>query len=195
MKRLILLAVLTSAAALAASRSETTTYVDGNITGVSPNSGGTLVFSDEKAMFFRTGLSNVAVPYSGISKVELGAVKETSHDVPLYKVWALHKRFNGSNKTETQLLIVNFKNEEGEDKAMTLELAKPAVDTVLSTLETRTGKTFVARHAQPKTAAAGEAAQTKNPDAWWGDDYWKTTRNADKWGKPSSKDSAGKNQQ
>src|SRR5258707_8715749 len=128
MKRLTLLAVLTSASALAASRSESTTYVDGNLTGVSPNTGGTLLFSDDKAMYFRTGLSNVPVPYAGISKVELGAVKETSHDVPLYKVWALHKRFSGGNKTETRLVIVDFKNEEGEDKSMTLELARTAVD-------------------------------------------------------------------
>jgi len=195
MKRLLVLAVLTSAAALAASRAETTTYVDGNLTGVSPNTGGTLLFPDENAMYFRTGLSNVAVPYSGISKVELGAVKETSHDVPLYKVWAIHKRFNGGNKTETQLLILAFKNDEGEDKTMTLELAEPAVANVLAAIDNRTGKTWVEKtqvassksSGKKKPAKEGAEAKTapeeKPADGWWGDSVWKTTRNADKWNK------------
>jgi hypothetical protein len=195
MKRLILLAVLSTAAAFAASRAETTTYVDGNLTGVSPNTGGTLLLSEEKAMYFRTGLSNVVVPYEGISKVELGAVKETSHGVPLYKVWALHKRFAGGNKTETQLLIVGFKNEDGEEKSMTLELAQSAASSVVSTLQERTGKTFVAAtNKAPATQAKADASKSgaksdgSKADAWWGDDYWKTTRNADKWNK-----SAGSN--
>ncbi len=178
MKRLTLIAVLTAAAALAQSHSETTTYVDGNLKGVAPNTGGTLVFAEDKAMYFRTGLENVAVPYSGISSVDLGAVKETSHNAPLYKVWAIHKRFNGGNKTETQLLIVNFKNVEGEEKSMTLELAKQSVDGVLATIERETGKTWIAK-AQPKKTGAKEA-EARNSD-WWGDEYWKTTRNADKW--------------
>jgi len=191
MKRLTLLAILATAAAFAASNSETATYVDGNVAGVSPNTGGTLTFSDEKAMIFRTGLSNVPVPYSGISNVELGAVKETSHDVPFYKVWQLHKRFSGGNKTETQLLIVSFKNEDGEDKSMTLELAQPAVTGVLATIEEHTGKTYVARsQGSPKhgPAKATNQATSDDKNAWWGDDYWKTTRNADKWNK-----SAGSN--
>jgi hypothetical protein len=191
MKRLTLLAVLASAAAFAASQAESTTYIDGNLTGISPNTGGTLLFSDETAMYFRTGLTNVPVPYSGISKVELGAVKETSHDVPLYKVWALHKRFSGGNKSETQLLIVSFKTEDGEDKSMTLELAQPAVGHVVSTLEDRTGKSFAApkksQSASKKPAAAKQADEAKNADAWWGDDYWKTNRNSDKWSKPDPK--------
>lgn len=190
MKRLITLAVLSSAAALAASQAETTTYVDGNLTGVAPNTGGTLLFSEDKAMYLRTGLSNVAVPYSGINKVELGAVKETSHDVPLYKVWQLHKRFTGGNKSETQLLIVSFKNDDGEDKSMTLELDRASVRNVLATIDDRTGKTWVekksetaSRHKKPVTETAGTNTAKKDSSAWWGDDFWRTTRNTDKWNK------------
>ena len=190
MKSFALLAVF-SMAAFAASHSETTTYVDGNVKGVSPNTGGTLVLSDEKTMVFRTGLANVEVPYEGISKVELGAVKETSHDVPLYKVWQLHKRFSGGNKTETQLLIVGFKNGDGEEQSMTLELAEGAMKGVVSTLEQRTGKSFGPEKQAAKTAPAKGASQAKNApknsnDAWWGDDYWKTTRNTDKWNKSTN---------
>jgi hypothetical protein len=216
-----------ASAAFAASRAETTTYVDGNLNGVSPNTGGTLMFSDDNAMYFRTGLSTVAVPYASISHAELGGTKETSHDVPLYKVWQLNKRFSG--KTQTQLLIVNFKNDAGEDKSMTLELAKSSAPGVLSLIQSRaaadaaSGKTLVASaapvapspepaklsanepptpestpesKAESKKEAKAEAKEAKadakkdntfasKPDnprsAWWGDDFWKTKRNTDKW--------------
>jgi len=223
---IITIAALTVAcpAALAAERAETTTYVDGNLNGVSPNTGGTLLFSDDKAMYFRTGLATVAVPYASIHHAELGATKETSHDVPLYKVWELPKLFSG--KTKTQLLIVNFKNDAGEDKNMTLELAKSSAPGVLSLIQSRSavdapsGKTLVASAApapEPAKFSANEApappeptaesdkeskkdakaeakaeakkdkegafaSRPNNPgSAWWGDDYWKTKRNADKW--------------
>lgn len=88
------LVILAGSAAFAGSRPETATYIDGNLPGVSPNTGGTLMFSDDKAMYLHTGIDTIAIPYAGISNAELGAVKETSHDVPLYKVWALHKRFS-----------------------------------------------------------------------------------------------------
>jgi hypothetical protein len=225
---IISIAALTVAcpAAFAAERAETTTYVDGNLNGVSPNTGGTLLFSDDNAMHFRTGLSTVAVPYTSISQAELGATKETSHDVPLYKIWALHQRFG---KTQTQLLIVNFKSDAGEEKIMTLELAKASAPGVLSYIQSRTasnppsGKTLVASAApvapsqepakfsanepptpeskaeskrEAKAEAKAEAKEAKadakkdntfaskpdNPASpWWGDDYWKTKRNSDKW--------------
>jgi hypothetical protein len=203
---LLVLATLACGAAFGASRAETTTYVDGNLTGVSPNTGGTLLFSDEKAMYFRTGLITVPVSYANIGKAELGPTHVHSHDVPLYKVWALHKRFSG--KTETQLLTVEFKNDEGEDRTMTLELAQPSAAGVLSQIQTRTtanGSTPVAEVAAAEPAAQAEpaaepakvkhakaskheaqakTASAKPPadeDQWWGDHYWKTKRNADKW--------------
>ncbi len=40
-------------------RPETSTYVDGNVAALKPNTGGTLVFSDSKAVLFRTGLAEV----------------------------------------------------------------------------------------------------------------------------------------
>ncbi len=205
--------------AFAASRAETTTYVDGNLTGVSPNTGGTLLFSDDKAMSFRTGLATVSIPYAAISKAELGATRTTSHDAAFYKVWAHHK------KTETQFLTVEFKNEEGEAKTMTLELAQASAPSVLSTIQDHTGPAQLAA-ATPEAAPAASTTQTAAPPApapapaaqakpaavpvasnkpivdrhdrgavaspptkggsdWWGDDVWKTTRNADLWVKPT----------
>lgn len=201
--------VLACATAFAASRAETTTYVDGNIPGISANTGGTLLFSDDKALVFRTGLATVNVAYSSITKSELGATRETSHGAPLYKVWARHK------KTETQFLVVEFKSEEGEARSMTLELAQASAPSVLASIQDHTGKTEVAEAAaapapasspapapvkyekvKPTPAPAVAAANstdagkrasppTKAGSDWWGDNIWKTTNNAGTWNKPA----------
>lgn len=190
-------------ATLAADGAETATYVDGNVTGISPNTGGTLVFSDDKTMHFRTGLADIPVDYASITHVELGATQETSHDVPLYKVWALHKRF--ASRTQTQLLILNFKNEAGDDKSMTFEVAKSVAPGVLSSLEARSGKTAEiastepAKHVKSARKSSKESTQTAaakdKPAEWWGDDYWKTSRNADKWNSKAPATNANNNLQ
>jgi hypothetical protein len=183
--------VLACATASAASRAETTTYVDGNLTGVSPNTGGTLLFSDDKSMYFRTGLATVAVPFAAITKSELGATRSNSHDVAFYKVWARHR------KTETQFLTVEFKNEEGEQKTMTLELAQSSAPSILQAIQDHTGQLAPAPGQQvaeakpvvppgkPKLNRADGSAlaspPTKPGSEWWGDDMWKTKRNADMW--------------
>src|SRR5580698_784826 len=111
------LAVLAAGLAFADSSPQTATYVDGNVAGVAPKTGGTLLFAGDQTMNFHTGLANVAVPYANISHAELGAVVETSKSHPFYKVWEMHKR-----RPQNQYLIVNFANETGEPQTMTLEL-------------------------------------------------------------------------
>jgi hypothetical protein len=205
--------ILACATAFAASRAETSTYVDGNLTGVSPNTGGTLLFSDDNALVFRTGLTTVSIPYGSVTRSELGATRETSHGGPAYKVWQRKK------KTETQFLTVEFKNEEGEPKTMTLELAQSSAPSVLAAIQDHTSKpptAEVAVSSAPgeervalKTAQAAPLAPsahsassnkpindphdkgavaspaTKAGSDWWGDDIWKTTRNAGTWSKPA----------
>jgi len=202
--------VLACATAFAASRAETTTYVDGNLAGVSPNTGGTLLFSDDKTLVFRTGLTTISVPYTAVTKSELGATRETSHGG---KIWSRKK------KTETQFLTVEFKNDEGEAKTMTLELAQASAPGVLAAIQDHTGKqttevaaerpatlapaqdkpvkTAMITPAPAHVAASGKpiidsndrgsvaSPATKAGSDWWGDDIWKTTRNAPTWTKPT----------
>jgi hypothetical protein len=209
--------VLACATVFAASRAETTTYVDGNLAGVSPNTGGTLLFSDDKTLVFRTGLTTVSVPYATVTKSELGATRETSHG---------SKLFLRRKKTETQFLTVEFKNDEGEGKTMTLELSQTSAPSVLAaiqehTAQAPTAEVAVLKPGQPKvektvpvatsapTSApapvvtprsavasnkpiidpndrgAKASPPTKGGSDWWGDDVWKTTRNASTWTKPT----------
>lgn len=218
MTRFLSFVLVCATPALAASRAETTTYVEGNLTGVSPNTGGTLLFSDDKALIFRTGLATIAVPYASIGKAELGATREITHGAPVYKVWARHK------KTETQFLKVEFKGDDGDQKTMTLELAQASASGVLAAIQERQGNTELAKAETPAVAApaaapasapapvvrsapapmaapvtvaksgpivdakdAGSKASpaTKPGSDWWGDDIWKTKRNAETWTKPT----------
>src|SRR6185437_7794093 len=83
--------VFGSSAAFAATRSESAIYVDGTLSAVSPDTGGTLLFSGVEAMSFRTGLTTVSVSYDSVSRAELGAVHANGNEAPLYKVWELPK--------------------------------------------------------------------------------------------------------
>jgi hypothetical protein len=169
-----LVAVFVLACGLAsAARQEPFTYVEGNLTGVIPNSGGSLTLSESQALELKTGLATVSVPYAGITKAELGATREHSEKEPLYKVWALPKRLWGGSMT--QLVKIEFKGEDGEPKTMTLELDKSSAPEVVEHL----------RRQNP--SLPGAAAVAASPADWWGDRYWKTARNADKWQKPAPK--------
>ncbi len=190
------LAVLACGAALAEPRPEATTYVDGNLTGVSPNTGGTLMFSDEKAMYLRTSSANVTVPYASISKAELGATRQHSHQVPAYKVWDLHKRLN--ENTRTQYLTLAFKSGDGDAQTMTLELAQSAVPSVMTTLQSHTRPGIVPAASVPPVKLTEEQVNAAAPEppmntAWWGDDWWKTSSNKDKWNKASAANSGAAN--
>src|SRR5260370_27273968 len=94
----------------AAARPETSTYIDGNITGVTPNSGGTLIFPNEKGMQFRTGLATLDVPYANITNAELGGKQIHPHNAPGSKLWALPSRLG--SKTQPRCLVLEFKTED-----------------------------------------------------------------------------------
>jgi hypothetical protein len=158
---------LLATAAFGATRWEAATYVDGTVKDLSPNTGGTLQFPDDKTMSFNAGAKSIAIPYASIDKAELGPTKTHSHDVPLSKIWGLSKLFSG--KTQTQYLSLRFKNAEGEENNMTFELPQATAPAVLSKIQVNSGM------------KSAEAVKPPDQDEGWGNDYWKTTRNADKW--------------
>jgi hypothetical protein len=180
------LAVFSCIAVSGAPRPETSTYVSGNVAALKPNTGGTLVFTDKDSMMFRSGSAEVKVPYASILRAELGATQTRSHDEPAYKIWTLPGRLL---KTETQLLTVEFKSGLGENQTMTLQLAKFVAPGVLNTIKENTGdqvasvtkSTSGSKTATAKNGAAGTPAASDDKNAWWGDGYWKTTRNQDSW--------------
>ena len=160
------------AMAAGAPKHELVTSLEGNIVGVVPNTGGLLRFPNDQQMELRTGLATVAVPYANVAKAKLGASREQSDNSPLYKVWTLHKRIL---KPQVQKLTVDFKNADGEQKSMTVEMEKSAAMHLVNTIHRANGDADTG--IKVEQAAAG-------PDAWWGDSMWKTTRNKESWSKP-----------
>ncbi len=191
-KTAFLTAVLGVAFAYGAPRPETSTYVDGNVTALKPNTGGTLVFTDGSSMKFRTGVSEVTVPYASIQKAELGATQTHGHDLPAIKPLMFIKLLE--HKTETQLLTVGFKNGLGEQQTMTLELAKSSAGSVLATIEERTGKSADDLAGKPlaKSVAAATKEDSKSANGWWGDSFWKTNRNQAQWDSSANASNSGK---
>jgi hypothetical protein len=119
------------------------------------------VFSNDKALQFRTGLATFDVPYSSITKAELGAKQTHSRKAPAYKVWALPKRMGGN--TSTQILLLEFKGEEGEAKSMTLELASSSVNNVVATINShRSPSEGPVTTASAAAAPAGSSKASKN---------------------------------
>jgi hypothetical protein len=185
MKRLSVLAMVLLAASTlvwAEARVEMGTYVEGTVTGFAPNTGGTLTLGD--TLQFKTENGAVTVPFESIVKADLSGVRTHADSVPLYKVWAFHKRFTA--KTKTQLLTLRFTDEENAERTMTIELPQEAASTAMDTIEAKAGKL----HADGKAAKAEgpskkDAAPSKATGDWWGDKYWKTNRNAATWGKPA----------
>jgi|SRR5579864_373280 len=145
---------------LLAADSQTVTYIGGNIAGLAPNSGATLYMNNVKSMELRTPLHAVQVPYSQILKAELGSIVVHSPEPEApYKVWALPKRLITS---EARQMTVSFATADGRDQTMTIELSKKAADRVFAAIERHSAKVA--------------------DNNWWGDGYWKTTRNKDSWG-------------
>jgi hypothetical protein len=171
---------LTCIAVSGAPRPETSTYVSGNVASLKPNTGGTLVFTDKDSMIFRSGSAEVKVPYASILHAELGATESRTHDGPGFKI------LSRILKTETQLLTVEFKSGLGENQTMTLQLAKFVAPGVLNTIKENAGDEVASATKSGGTRAAAAAkasipASADDKNAWWGDGYWKTTRNQDSW--------------
>lgn len=158
---LLVLTVALGSSSLRAAASREATYTIGDLDGLEPGASG-IVQLDNQGLKFHSGKITIDAPYSKISSAELGAKLTHSEDVPLYKIWELHKRF--ADKTTYQNFIVNFKDARGDEHSMTLEMTESAAAELHETIERRTG-----------------AKARSQRDDWWGDDMWRTNRNHQTW--------------
>jgi len=160
--RYLTLSILTivSGGLLAASDAATVTYIDGNVAELSPGAGATLHMDNPQSMELKTPLHQVRIPYTQISKAELSAVlARTPDSEPLYKVWALPKRLV---KSETRQMTVDFTDGSGQNQTLTLQMSKTSAESAFTTIKRHSAKVA--------------------DNTWWGDNYWKTSRNKDTWG-------------
>jgi hypothetical protein len=160
--RTFLLLSLACGLAFAGTGGGPASYVVGNLDQLSPGVEGTLVLEDSQAVF-RSGKAVLSIPYADIGNVALGTKSAPPSDIPLYKVWELHKRFLVEHPMH-QMLVFEFTAKDGTRQNMTLEMEESAAAETLNEIEIRQGKRTPPRRAT-------------NADSWWGDSLWKTTRN------------------
>ncbi|HUQ93389.1 MAG TPA: hypothetical protein VM120_17030 [Bryobacteraceae bacterium] len=132
------------------------TYTGGTIAAIPQFINGKLDLSGKSALQFHYGKPTWSLDYTRITSIEVADKKQ----VRLVKVPRLMK--------DKRVFTIGFDNEKGQKQNMILELPVEIALSALPLLEERTGRTAVVE---------GQM----NPDGWWGDRYWKTSRNATVW--------------
>jgi len=156
--------------------SERVSYIEGTQKGLAPHTPGTLQMSDSKAMVFQYGKGSLSVPYNNILSTEVGPTRGKDAG-PAYKVWNVHKRFGD----KTRYLTIYY-SENGTKNKLVFELADKAATLTVAQIDIAQGK-----------RQGSVQATTNNDELWWGDKYWKTGRNAEKWNKPTGSGEGPKN--
>ncbi len=153
---------------------ESTTYVNGTVSGIPADTEGRLDLGDSEALRFHHGADSVAVPYGRIvnfhlgregqgvgSKISGGASSVGRTVLPMFF------------SDEMKYLTIEFETEDGNPQSMVLQLPAYDAKAALPVLEART--------AEQKTAAAAAGAPVNKDPEWWGDRVWRTNRNKHLW--------------
>jgi hypothetical protein len=162
--RQLLISTLVLAAvspAVVRAASDTVQYVGGTVKSIPVNSSGTLNFDDAKEFRFIYNGSVFKLPYDQISStdIEKADVRRVMHIFPAMSPIAAHRK---------QTLVIVYTDSTGATGSVNFELAAYKAMDAQETL---------AAKRSPITPAAAAAATNE----WWGDKYWKTTRNKAAW--------------
>jgi hypothetical protein len=140
-------------------------YVGGTRATIPANASGTLSLDDSKELKFTYGAAVYRVPYAQITGSDIQKA-EDGHKlfgrVPLPSVTPWKRK---------QTLSISFK--DSTDKPGTLNFQVWSKDATLA------AAMLTARKDLKPGVTAQSAGSTE--DTWWGDKYWKTTRNEAKW--------------
>ena len=151
-------------------------YVSGTAKSIPVNTPGTLDARGPSGLSFKYGKSVLAVPFKNITGTE---VTEPSG----HHIW--HVRVPKIGKSER---FLNITYREGETSRMlTFKAPTGTVKELANAIDVR--------RVEPKPAAATALAPrppiNKDPEAWWGDQYWRTTRNKSKWPQSPAENTSG----
>jgi hypothetical protein len=121
------------AATLAAVRGKEVMYVGGTVQ-VPEATRGRLDTSNGTVLVFESSKGGFEIPYEGITSVEYGQKAGRRVGVAIViSVWALF------SKKRKHFLTVGFKDEEGVQQGVVLELPKGTPKSVITTIEARSG--------------------------------------------------------
>jgi hypothetical protein len=141
--------------------SDTVQYVGGTVKSIPVNSSGTINFDDAKEFRFMYNGSVFKLPYDQITTTDI-------EKADVRRVWHVFPAMSPIAARRKQTLVINYADSTGATGSVNFELpsyrAMEAQDTI-------------AAKKSPITPAAAAAASNE----WWGDRYWKTTRNKAAW--------------
>lgn len=132
-----LLVVLAGPAAVLAVGKDKAAYVGGTVGNLAPKSEGVLATSDPEKLVFiaEKGGGLVEIPYASIAELEYGQkVGRRWKSAILVSPVALFM------KGRKHFLTISYKDKKGEDQAAVFEIGKDAIRTVLTVVETRSGR-------------------------------------------------------
>ena len=141
--------------------SDAVQYVGGTVKSIPVNSTGTFNCDDAKEFRFVYNGTAYQLPYDQIisTNIERAEMRRVMHVFPAVSPVASRRK---------QVLVINYKESSGALGSVNFELAAYKAADAQET---------IAAKRSPISPAAAAAASNK----WWGDTYWKTTRNKPQW--------------
>ena len=141
--------------------SDTATYVGGSVKSIPLDLIGILDVSDRGELRFDYSTATFKLPCNQITSTAI-TQGETRH---LFRRIPVPSLLPGRKK---ETLTINYKDPAGVSGTLNFELASSQASALLEII--------AIKKATPATSAASQ-----NGDDWWGDKYWKTTRNRSDW--------------
>ena len=140
---------------------DTATYVGGSVKTIPIDLVGVLDVSDKGELRFDYGTATYKLPCTEITSTAItqGETRHIFHRIPVPSVMPNRKK---------ETLTINYKDAAGANGTLNFELTASQASTLLEIIEIK--------KATPATATSGVSG-----DDWWGDKYWKTTRNRADW--------------
>jgi len=132
-------------------------YVIGNLKEFSAGDSGVVRLGEEE-MTFRAGKVAVAAPYKSVTDLEMGPAFTRPSSAPLWKRLA-------SKRPVYRNITINFKDSDGDEQIMTLEMIEHDAAEVYDLVEIGSGLRRADATSQP----------------WWGNNVWRTNRNRELW--------------
>jgi hypothetical protein len=140
---------------------DTATYVGGSVKSIPIDLVGVLDVSDKGELRFDYGTATYKLPCTQITSTAItqGETRHIFHRIPVPNVMPNRKK---------ETLTINYKDAAGANGTLNFELASSQASMLLEII--------AIKKATPAITASGVSG-----DDWWGDKYWKTTRNRADW--------------
>jgi hypothetical protein len=140
---------------------ETATYLGGSVKSIPIDLVGTLDVSDKGELRFDYNTATYKLPCTQITSTAItqGETRHIFRRIPVPSLMPNRKK---------ETLTINYKDAAGVNGTLNFELAASQASMLLEII--------AIKKATPATAASGQYG-----DDWWGDKYWKTTRNRTDW--------------